>query len=125
MKGCSGRGGGGDVPPPWVDANPAFREVARVAEALLLTKFKAWRYEDEVRMLVKLREDQRKGALYFADLDESIQPSTVIVGPRCSVTKGEIQAAAAGYPMPIAVVQATLSPTLFAVVEDANGFNGD
>lgn len=114
------------VPPQEVVANPAFREVESAAAALLLTKFEAWRYEDEVRILVKLTEDQREGALYFAELNESsIQPSVVIVGPRCSVTRSEIDAAISGYSTPISVVQAKLSTTSFEVIEDASGFSRD
>jgi hypothetical protein len=112
------------VPPQAVVANPAFREVENIVRALLLTKFKAWGYEDEVRILPGLREDQKEGTLYFADLDESIQPSVVIGGPRCSVTKSEIESAVSGYSMPITVVQAMLSPTSFEVLEEAIQFSG-
>jgi len=96
--------------------------VERVVRTLLLTKFKAWSYEDEVRILLGLRKDQRKGALYFAELDESIQPSVLIIGPRCSITKSEIEAAVTGYSTPITIVRAVLSPTSFEVVEDTRGF---
>jgi hypothetical protein len=113
------------VPPPAVVANPAFSEVEKVVKALLLTKFKAWDYEDEVRILIGLREDQKEDTLYFAEFDENIQPSMVIVGPRCSVTKSEIEGAISGYSMPITIVQARLSPASYEVIEDTSGFNRD
>ena len=95
--------------------------MAEFASALLLTKFVDLRYEDEVRILLGLREDQRKDNLYFATFDENIQPSMVIVGARCTITPGEIEAAVSSYSTSITVVQAMLSPTSFEVVEDGCG----
>jgi hypothetical protein len=106
-------------PPPSVADNPRFRVVGKMVKARLLTKFEAWRYEDEVRLFLDLREDQRRGDLYFADFDENIQLSQIILGPRCSITSSEIEAAVSIYPVPITVVQATLSPNAFEVIEDS------
>jgi hypothetical protein len=60
---------------------------------MLLTKFDAWRYENEVRLFIALKQEQKRGALYFAEFDEQIQPSTITLGPRCPIPPEEIDAA--------------------------------
>jgi hypothetical protein len=93
----------------------------KVAEQILLTKFDAWRYENEVRMFVALKQEQKRGDLYFAELNQHIRPSTVILGPRCTTTEKEIKAAIAkgGYSTPITVVRTMLSPNSFQVIDQA------
>jgi len=48
---------------------------------LLLTKFEAWKYEDEVRVFIELKEEQKRGCHYFADLDDDFQPASLIPWP--------------------------------------------
>jgi hypothetical protein len=91
----------------------------KVVESMLLTKFAAWRYEDEVRLFVVLKQEQKLGDLYFAELDDHIQPSTVILGARCTATEEDIKSAISKYSPPITVVRTMLSSNSFQVVEQA------
>jgi len=75
-----------------------------------------------------LQESQKDGELYFANLDENILPSMVILGPRCSLTAGELDqlnTAIRGYSTPITVTQAMLSSTSFEVIEDPIGLKAN
>jgi|SRR6185437_509604 len=99
-----------------------FQDAEGLMTKLLLTKFKAWSYENEARIFIALKEDQKQGNLYFADFDENIRPSMVIVGPRCSVAASKVEAAISKYTPSIMVVQAILSPNSFEVIEDVRGF---
>ncbi len=97
-----------------------FEEVERVLYEVLQKKSKSWEYEDELRLIMRI--NQREGEHYFADFNERIRPSKIIIGTRCSVTMDEIEAASAGYSPPLAVIQARLSSTSFEVIEDSRGF---
>jgi hypothetical protein len=104
------------------DLKPSdFHACTAVMERMLLTKFSAWHYENEARCFVEMVPEQRRGSLYFAQLDEDIQPRMIILGPRCSTPAEEIQAAICGYSPPVAVVRTMLSPDSFQVIEDAIG----
>jgi hypothetical protein len=83
---------------------------------MLDTKAKVWLYENEMRMYLKLLPEQKHRNFYFAEFDENIQPSEMILGPRCCVPASEIEDATNGYSPPIKIVQAMLSPSSFEVV---------
>ncbi len=100
------------------ESDPEFQASQKVIQTMLLTKFKAWNYEDEVRIFVRLSKNQTGGDLYFYDFDENIRPNLVIAGPRRSVAKSDIEAAVSAYSPQIIVVQAMLSPNSFEVVEE-------
>jgi hypothetical protein len=93
----------------------------RVTEQLLLTKFDAWRYENEVRAFVELKREQQRGDYYFAEFDDHLRPRLVILGPRCTTAEGDIEAAIRGYSPPITVVRTMLSPDSFQVIEKKIG----
>jgi hypothetical protein len=97
--------------------HPTVKGCEEITKSMILTKFKAWRYEKELRMFCDLRAYRKKGRFYFADFDEHIRPSAVIVGPRCKTAADVIEAAAAKYRAPI--VRTMLSASAFEVVEQA------
>ncbi|TAM80880.1 MAG: DUF2971 domain-containing protein [Acidobacteria bacterium] len=98
------------------ESDQEFRAAQKVTENLLLTKFRAWDYEDEIRVFVSL--EKRDCNFYFYDFGKEIHPNIVIAGSRCTVPKGEIKAAVTGYSPPIRIVEAMLSSNSFEVVED-------
>jgi hypothetical protein len=99
-----------------------FQAAESVLTKMRRAKFKGWSYEEEVRLLLGLQEEQKDGEFYFAELDENIRLTTVIVGPRCAVQKSEIEVALRSYAEPITVFWTTLSPRSFTVIEDTRGF---
>jgi hypothetical protein len=107
---------------------PSDKELGACEQATkrtLLTKFDAWRYEDEVRVFIELKPEQQQGGLFFAEFDQQIQPSTVILGPRCSEPRQMVEAAIGGYSPPITVIHTMLSPTSFEVVDQSCDFCGE
>jgi Protein of unknown function (DUF2971) len=89
---------------------------------MLLTKCKAWDYEDEVRMI--LRKDEKDGDFYFYPMDEKIKLCEVIPGVRCTTQRAEIEEALVGHAGLIKVIKARLSFGTFEVLEDTDGSNG-
>jgi len=84
---------------------------------LLLTKFRQWKYENEVRVFLTLKDEQKRGCHYFAEFNDHIRPVSLILGPRCRTTDREIASATSGYATPITVVRTVLSSDSFEVVE--------
>jgi hypothetical protein len=60
-----------------------------MVKAMLLTKFEAWRYENEYRVMAELRDRDEDGH-YYADFGEHLMLREVIVGVRCSTTQGQV-----------------------------------
>jgi hypothetical protein len=83
---------------------------------MLLTKFSAWKYEDEVRVFIELKDEQKRGPHCFAELNDKFQPTSLILGPRCRTTDREITGAISGYPAPINVVRTVLASHSFQVI---------
>jgi hypothetical protein len=94
-----------------------FQDCMGVIKRLITTKFNALRYEKELRMCIALKDDQKKGARYFAEFDSHIQARTVIVGARCITPSKDIEAAIYGYSPAITVVRTMLSPDSFQIID--------
>ncbi len=62
-----------------------------VALALLTTKFIDWQYENEVRMFLKPDEVICDGAHQFYSFCNCLKLKKVYLGPRCKVTKIDVQ----------------------------------
>lgn len=60
-----------------------------MVKAMLLTKFEAWRYENEYRVISELREKDTDGH-YYADFGESLVLREVIIGVRCETSRREV-----------------------------------
>jgi len=90
------------------------QEYQGIIEKMLLTKFQAWDYEDEVRVFLKLANQD--GDYYFCLFDENIRLTQVIVGLRCTVPRNTIEEKLRDYPDHIEIVPAKLSLNSFEVV---------
>jgi hypothetical protein len=89
------------------------------ARRVLCTKFKDWRYEDEVRLLVPLEGKQHDRGHYFVNFGSELKLRTAIVGPRCPPRSGaELGRALAATPARIELVRARLAFRSFKVVTD-------
>ena len=51
-----------------------------IAPALISIKAAEWGYEDEVRLFLKLSEADRVSGLYFADFDDNLKLSEIVIG---------------------------------------------
>ena len=103
--------------PDLTPEHPTVKGCTEITKSMILTKFKAWEYEDELRRFCDLRAYRKKGRFYFANFHEHIRPCAVILGPRCTTAADVVEAAAAKYRAPI--VRTMLSASAFKVVEQA------
>jgi hypothetical protein len=92
------------------------QEFQAIIDKILLTKFRAWNYEDEVRVF--LRRANQDGDYYFYLFDENIRLTQVIAGLRCDVPSNTIEEKLRSYPEHIEIVKAKLSPNSFEVIAD-------
>ncbi len=89
---------------------------------LFSTKFKDWTYEDEVRVLIMLKQEQKDGDHYFADFDADMKLREIIFGPRCAMLDQiALRSAVDAYKDPIGLVKARLAFHSFNVVQDLRG----
>jgi hypothetical protein len=86
---------------------------------LLSTKFGNWRYENEIRLWVNIKD--RENGLYYQDFDEELRLDEVIAGARCTVPKIEIERAIRGLTYPVTIIKARAGFERFDIVEDQRG----
>jgi len=92
------------------------QEFKEILKKILLTKFQAWNYEDEVRIFIE-RENQ-DGHYYFYHFDKNIRLTQVIAGLRCAVPRNAIEEKLRSYPEHIEIIKARLSLDSFEVIAD-------
>ncbi len=67
------------------EENP-FKIDGELQELLLRTKSRYWRYEEEHRVFVPLKNAIKEESLHFCRFDRSLKLSEVILGPQCSLS---------------------------------------
>ncbi|RAR48277.1 hypothetical protein C7401_15229 [Paraburkholderia unamae] len=60
-----------------------------MVKAMLLTKFDAWRYENEYRVIAELKDQDTDGHFY-ADFGEHMMLREVVIGVRCDTSQREV-----------------------------------
>ena len=86
-----------------------------IMKKLLVSKFKDWEYEDEVRMFAQLDEkDKDNHGKYFVDTSNILDLKQVIIGVRCDKTIEDIKICVEGY-TGIEVIKARLDFETFKV----------
>jgi Protein of unknown function (DUF2971) len=89
-------------------------------DELLFTKYRDWRYEEELRNWFKL--DEREDGYYFYPFDDFVQLREVIAGPLCVTPQEEIREAVKSYQSSISITKARLAFRTFRIVENLQGF---
>jgi hypothetical protein len=90
----------------------------RYALDLMRSKYKAWGYENEVRMFVGLDEAVEDSGMYFYPFGPELTLREVILGPRCVVPNSEVSAALESAAASTRVIKARLAFNSFRVVTD-------
>jgi Protein of unknown function (DUF2971) len=97
-------------------------DLPRLTEAsvdrLLRTKFHDWKYEEEMRLFVKLDHETKESGMYFYDFSPSFQLCEVILGPRCEVPITSVRAIVEAYRPAVSVLQSRIAFSSFRVVEN-------
>jgi len=83
---------------------------------LLSTKFKAWEYEDEVRIFPYLKTEEAGN--YFQEFSESFVLREVILGARCNETISEVRDILQSYKHEVTLIQSRLAFKSFKIVEN-------
>jgi hypothetical protein len=113
---------------PISESDPEFlkltgsRELDEITKAVLFSKYSGWNYEQEVRLLIALKPDQKDGTLYFADLDDTFKPVEVLLGARCTEEDEEkLRYAVNRYDPPLPIIRTALSTDSFKIVRSCEG----
>jgi hypothetical protein len=88
-----------------------------IIRAVLSTKFSDWSYEQEVRVLTDLK-DQDTDQRYYLSFERGIRITEVVLGARCQITIPEILRDLSEYDGPIKVTRAKPSWYNFEIHED-------
>ena len=83
---------------------------------LLTTKFRHWRYEDEVRLVVHLKHVISHGKLYFMNFCPALVLREVVVGVRSALTEDQVRKKLSTADREITITQARLSSRTFKVL---------
>lgn len=85
---------------------------------LLTTKFDHWRYEEEVRMILNLKDMTYEKALHFLPFCEGLKLKEVIVGPRCDLKLANIKNTMSPSDMNVKLIKSRLAFRSFKVVRN-------
>jgi hypothetical protein len=109
-------------PVDYVEDRPALKmpPTKESVDELLFTKYRDWKYEEELRNWFKF--DKREDGHYFYPFDGFVQLKEVIAGPLCTESNGRISQALKDYPGEVLVIKARLAFKTFRVVENLEGF---
>lgn len=88
-------------------------------QRMLLTKFDAWRYENEYRVMAELK-DQDPNGLYYTNFSESLRLCEVVLGVRCQITQEEVATWVGDLTNTVEIRKARLAFKTFEVVEQHN-----
>lgn len=91
------------------------------ADAMLFTKYSNWKYEQEMRMWAKL--DNAENELYFYDFDKTLRLVEVIVGARCTLTRGDLTEALGALVKNVTLIKARPGFQRFEIVRQKRGLN--
>lgn len=89
-----------------------------LALKLLTTKFKHWGYEEEVRILLRLKDIHKEANLYFLPYCRALQLREVIIGPRCGASIKNIRRVVPSPKNSVKIIKARLAFQTFDVVRD-------
>jgi hypothetical protein len=84
---------------------------------ILATKFEGWRYEDEVRVFVRLDKPDTKTGLYYKDFGPDLSLKEVIIGPRCHFSVSDLNNVITKYNGEVRVIPSRLAYGAFKVIE--------
>lgn len=90
------------------------------AELLVSTKFEDWRYEEEMRLFIKLDPRTENKGKYFYDFSDELKLSEVIAGAGSTVTRQRISTALGNLVGQVTARKARLAFRSYGIVEQRN-----
>lgn len=86
--------------------------------SLMRTKFKDWKYENEVRLFVELDENRKESGIYFEPFTNGIKLKEVILGPKCELSIDSIRELVKNFKPKVNVIKSRIAFTKFEVLEN-------
>ncbi len=80
------------------------------------TKYRHWRYEEEWRIFVPLKEAKAEGRLHFCSFNDDLQLAEVILGPQCDLPLEEVRELTSSLKQNAVTFRARLALKFFSVV---------
>lgn len=96
--------------------NPSL--TSEMMNQILSTKYRDWKYENEVRVICALEVIDPETGLYFADFDPDTRLRQVILGPRCTMTHEQVAEAINHPDSDVQVISSRLAFNSFHVVRN-------
>jgi hypothetical protein len=87
-----------------------------LGQRLLTTKFEHWRYEDEVRMLLKLEEAVQENGYYFLPFGDTLRLKEITLGVRCKLSLDELKEMLAAQDKDVEISKGRLAPDSYRIV---------
>lgn len=85
---------------------------------LITTKYKHWKYEDEVRLIIPLENAQHEGPNYFASYCEAFMLREIVVGVRSKITKPDLLASLSPEDADVSIIRSRLAPRSYQVIQN-------
>lgn len=101
----------------WILAAASDEEGNRRMREALVTKFRHWRYEKEMRIFVRIAPETEIEGLYFADFSNDLILSEIIVGAHSDVSRAQLIGALGEMTASVVCRKARLSFRAFSIVE--------
>ncbi len=92
----------------------------KLAWKLMSTKYRGWKYEREVRILVSLRDADPDTGMFFCNFGRRLQLKEVIVGARSDLSKKAIEAVLCPQDARVTIAKGRLAFGTFRVVRQRN-----
>jgi len=83
---------------------------------MLTTKFSHWRYENELRIFVKLNTKDRMTGLYFVHFSKKVALREIIIGQNSTISQAELRRALGSKADGVEIYKAQLAFQTFRVV---------
>lgn len=94
------------------------KEIDSFLEKLTITKFYDWKYEDEVRYFVDLKQLTPHSGIYFLKFSQDLLLREVILGSRCDLPIDAIRELTGKFPYAVNVIRSKISFREFSVIQD-------
>ena len=83
---------------------------------LIRRKFIDWKYEDEIRLFVRLDHATVESGKYFCPFSEKLKLREIILGPRCELPIEGVRNIVADFKPPVVVLKSSIAYTRYEVV---------
>jgi hypothetical protein len=83
---------------------------------LITTKYKHWRYEDEVRLIIPLEHAQREGSNYFVSYCDGLVLREIVVGLRSRLTNQHLLATLSPEDAGVSIIRSRLASGSYNVL---------